>query len=96
MSELEKEFVPHTESLELKELGEKTYRVSKNSYLVSFHKYESNKDESKYFSTLEEAQEYIILNKPCLSYNEVIDWHNNLLFEADVEPTLQELVKSKL
>ena len=83
------------DGVDIKE-GEKTYRVSKNSYLVSFHKYESNKDEAKYFSTKEAAEEYIILNKPCLSLNEVKDIIYNFNRNKSKYDALKELVKSKL
>jgi hypothetical protein len=43
------------------------------------------------FSTKEKAQEYIILNKPCLSINDV----KGFLIEGDLKE-LKELVKSKL
>ena len=56
-------------------------------------------DEKKYknakqFSTKEKAEEYILLNKPCLSYNEVLNAtkiRNKNTFE-----TLKNLVKSKI
>ena len=46
------------------------------------------------FSTKEKAEEYILLNKPCLSYNEVLNAtkiRNKNTFE-----TLKDLVKSKI
>lgn len=46
------------------------------------------------FSTKEKAEEYILLNKPCLSYNEVlkaVSIKNKNTFE-----TLKDLVKSKI
>ena len=46
------------------------------------------------FSTKEKAEEYILLNKPCLSYNEILNAtkiRNKNTFE-----TLKDLVKSKI
>jgi hypothetical protein len=48
-----------------------------------------NPDRIKYFSTRQAAEEYILMNKPCLSLKEVID-----LVEA--KEYLTQLVKSKL
>ena len=48
----------------------------------------------KYFSTKVKAEEYILLNKPCLSYNEILNAtkiRNKNTFE-----TLKDLVKSKI
>ena len=48
----------------------------------------------KYFSTKVKAEEYILMNKPCLSYNEVLNAtkiRNKNTFE-----TLKDLVKSKI
>ena len=42
------------------------------------------------FSSYEKAEEYILLNKPCLSINDINTYCNLSLF------TLKELVKSKL
>jgi hypothetical protein len=46
----------------------------------------------KYFSTEEAAKEYVLMNKPCLSIQNVLDW--NLNDESPKE--LIELVQSKL
>lgn len=51
-----------------------------------------------YFSTKEAAEEYILMNKPCLSINDLLS-NNNITSEALVGMTfrkLKELVKSKL
>lgn len=53
-----------------------------------------NKPSRKYFSTRHKAREWVILNKPCLSINEIID-------EIPTNPEgfisrLKELVKSKI
>lgn len=49
----------------------------------------------KRFSTKEAAEEYVLMNKPCLSINEVIDitWINKQSISCD---ELKQLVKSKL
>ena len=47
----------------------------------------------KHFSTKEKAEEYILLNKPCLSYNEVLEI---VYFLDRSEKKLKELVKQKL
>lgn len=46
-----------------------------------------------YFSTREKAEEYIIMNKPCLSIQDLLDT-KGVYFEG--ESKLKELVKSKL
>lgn len=54
-------------------------------------------DNVKYFSTKEKAEEYIIRNKPVLTYNEIIGFYNNFHdSNAPFYSTLHELVKSKL
>lgn len=47
----------------------------------------------KYFSTKEKAEEFIILNKPVLSINDVLNAQDGLMF---AEKKLKELVKSRL
>ena len=47
-----------------------------------------------YFSTKEKAEEYIFMNKPCLSLNDVIGGNN--LVSPSLYKNLLELVKSKL
>lgn len=51
--------------------------------------------DNKYFSTKEKAEEYILMNKPCLSLNDVlklsIDTEYSYTFQK-----LKELVKSKI
>jgi hypothetical protein len=49
----------------------------------------------KTFSTYEKAQEYILMNKPCLSINDLIK-HSEIKIKAVDVPRLKELVKSKL
>ncbi len=54
----------------------------------------------KWFSTKEKAEEYIIMNKPCLSFNDVINYiHEEFvgkLKTRDAYPHLEKIVKSKL
>lgn len=62
--------------------------------------WQSNRSVCKYFSTKEKAEEYILLNKPCLSLKETLDIldlplyknHTSLKFKEK----LKELVKQKL
>lgn len=49
----------------------------------------------RYFSTKESAKEYIILNKPCLSINDVFE-HTQMFNLGKWGEALEELVKSKL
>jgi len=46
-----------------------------------------------YFSTKEKAEEYVLMNKPCLSINDVLTSQDGLLF---AEKKLKELVKLKI
>lgn len=50
------------------------------------------------FSTKEAAEEYILMNKPCLSINDIVNLNNILIFRLDsiVLSNLKKLVKSKL
>jgi len=48
----------------------------------------------KYFSTEEKAKEYVNMNKPCLSVNDVV--HNVFNIEYEQREQLKELAKSKL
>lgn len=48
---------------------------------------------TKYFSTEEAAEEYILMNKPCLSILDVLDSQDNTYFLAN---KLKQLVKQKL
>jgi hypothetical protein len=47
------------------------------------------------FSTKEKAEEYILLNKPCLSINDLLKKNTNIPCNFSFEK-LKELVKSKL
>lgn len=56
----------------------------------------NNKKNGKiWFSTKEAAQEWIVLNKPCLSLNDVLQ-HVNILSKVLCEDDLKKLVKSKI
>ena len=83
-------------------LGNKSWILHKNSWYLSpaaiVHNnsnWTPNENEAHWrFSTKEKAEEYILLNKPCLSYNEVLNAtkiRNKNTFE-----TLKDLVKSKI
>lgn len=83
-------------------LGNKSWILHKNSWYLSpaaiVHNnsnWTPNENEAHWiFSTKEKAEEYILLNKPCLSYNEVLNAtkiRNKNTFE-----TLKNLVKSKI
>lgn len=51
----------------------------------------------EYFSTKEAAEEYILMNKPCLSYNDVINkWWSIAGSKPDSLKLLKTLIKSKL
>lgn len=52
-----------------------------------------NSKEEKYFSTEQAAQEYILMNKPCLSVNEVVDkWANDDYFPEVVKRIAQSKI----
>jgi len=50
-------------------------------------------NDDKYFSTKEKAEEYILMNKPCLSINDVLSIGQRIIVD---EGKLKKLVKSKL
>lgn len=57
--------------------------------------WQSNKSVCKYFSTKEKAEDYIINNKPCLSFNDI----ENIIYENSTlvrRSKLKNLVKTKL
>ena len=83
-------------------LGNKSWILHKNSWYLSpaaivynNPNWTPNENEAHWrFSTKEKAEEYILLNKPCLSYNENLNAtkiRNKNTFE-----TLKDLVKSKI
>ncbi len=69
-------------------IGEYKARVAKSWY----DRYEN----SHIFSTKEKAEEYILMNKPCLSLNEVRTWLCNKLQDGEVYSQLKPLVQQKL
>ena len=80
--------------------GDKIYSIDKTKLVfkdidrIIQSQYFERSSLYKYFSTKEKAEEYILLNKPCLSYNEVLNAtkiRNKNTFE-----TLKDLVKSKI
>ena len=54
---------------------------------------ESWSEDAKFFSTKEKAEEYLLMNKPCLSINEVLSVGQRVIVD---EGKLKQLVKSKL
>ena len=76
--------------------GDVYYKVVNESFQLLIMERASKGESlrSKVFSTKEKAEEYILYNKPCLSYNEVLNTtkiRNKNTFE-----TLKDLVKSKI
>jgi len=52
---------------------------------------------SKVFSTKEKAEEYIIMNKPCLSINEILNLYKGQIIDFTLKPIrIKNLVKTKL
>jgi hypothetical protein len=75
-----------------------TYNL--NDYQITNNKYELVflKDGSKQFSTKEKAEKYILMNKPCLSLQDLLDsnWSQgkgSLLFESFIKTAKQKLNK---
>lgn len=67
-------------------------QITNNKYELVFLKPENK---CKQFSTKEAAEEYILMNKPCLSYNDISD----LVKDGQIwwlKEELKKLVKSKL
>jgi len=69
---------------------------------ISFNKQFFDKDKHKLFSTKEEAEVYIIMNKQCLSLNDIFymwkekGWSGNGIFASYSQFHLFDLVKQKL
>jgi hypothetical protein len=85
--------------------GDLVWRVSKQYYFMLNYKGEimQGKGHSNYltFSTKKAAEEYILMNKPCLNINDVYDilepyGFNKPHYREEVLEKLKELVKSKL
>jgi len=80
------------------------YRVETGKYWnmlqpLSAKRLKINSDNLKLFSTKEAAEEYILLNKPCLSANDVIQYcidNYNTVNDHRCYKLLKKLVKSKL
>ena len=83
--------------------GDKIFPVNR----TNFQHYDSNRvitsnfqqsSVYKYFSTKEAAEKYILMNKPCLSINDVLSINQWNLVETKTSTTnkLRKLVKSKL
>lgn len=70
-----------------KEFLYSTYCCKQNSYLSGLASC------IKVFSTKETAEEYVLMNKPCLSINDVMTSQDGLIF---AEKKLKQLVKSRL
>ena len=80
--------------------GDIIYKVMKGSFCMTSEKYNGQKENSYclYFANEESAKEYILLNNPCLSINDVVNSYSGL-YNAYKEHTinnLTKLVKSKL
>lgn len=65
------------------------------SYSLKEGKEQLNKNGRYYFSTKEAAEEYVLMNKPCLSINDFIK-ANYGIDESELLGVLKELVKEKL
>jgi hypothetical protein len=63
-------------------------------YLIETYAYHAN-DSREYFKTKEEAEEFVLYNKPCLSYKDVMN-HKTYLSNQLNEYTLKELIKERL
>lgn len=55
-----------------------------------------DKQNLKYFSTKEKAEEYIIMNKPCLSLNDILQFEKKYAKNSGIYIMIEELVKKKL
>lgn len=85
--------------------GNEFYFVPKHQFIIhwskAYHKGYGNKIDVKYFSTKEKAEEYIIMNKPCLSINDVrqnFNWHSNSanLSSENTVKSLKLFIKQKV
>lgn len=69
------------------------YQITNNKYNLVFLK-----DGSKQFSTKEKAEEYILMNKPILSLNEIYnltDKESGLYNESDLEKLVKQKINNK-
>lgn len=66
------------------------YQITNDKYKLDFLK------NYKQFSTKQAAEEYILMNKPCLSINDFYSFSSCQAEEQNTHRKLKELVKSKL
>lgn len=80
----------------------KCYRVDQNWFIYQGNDYAYilTPDTNKYFSTEQLAKDYVVENKPCLSYSNVVYWLNlpypSSMIIDDKFKRLKEFVKTKL
>ncbi len=76
-------------------LDSKKYQVC---FSVSADENSGRQDYMKYFSTKEKAEEYIIMNKPCLSINDIKLFvkRDSMLKTGFIHSQLKQLVKNKV
>jgi hypothetical protein len=79
---------------------EKPYMQDDKEYFTPWNIYmietlDTQSTDRHLFKTREEAQEFILYNKPCLSYKDVMN-HKTYLSNQLNEYTLKEFIKSKL
>lgn len=67
-----------------------------NIYEVCYFNTPTNKDPLNYFKTKEEAEEFVIKNKPCLTLTDVSLILGGLDKKRDVYLELKRIVKSKI
>lgn len=78
--------------------GDNTFGIDEKYQFLKFNGWVWKKNESpnklhKHFSTKEKAEEYIIMNKPCLSINDVLSVGQRVIVD---EGKLEQIVKSKI
>ena len=78
--------------------GDNTFGIDEKYQFLKFNGWVWKKNESpnklhKHFSTKEKAEEYIIMNKPCLSINDVLSVGQRVIVD---EGKLKQIVKSKI
>lgn len=79
--------------------GDIFYLVMSNFAIVKINTKVINSKEmyDNTFSTKEKAEEYIILNKPCLSYKEIFEiWKKDINLYCNITGDIYNLVKQKL
>jgi hypothetical protein len=81
--------------------GDNTFGIDEKYQFLKFNGWVWKKNESpnklhKHFSTKESAESYILLNKPCLSINDLKTQFNLIGDRSNNELALKELVKSKI